>query len=402
VSAVEIPASVQEKLQQPPHRPPPMQPPPPRLPQGWRAVWNEDQQAHYFWHVASNHVTWDPPAGTENDSSNLQDSQRQQQAAPVAKQPLQHESPSTISHDQAAPDEDEGRKAAQLAAEQKFAARRAAAEEQQRLAEQRNAEQQAANERAAQVENIKKENLVVEAAHITGVPASQCRCRLVAEGWDLENAVKMLVAEQEQNRRRLELSNQVDARAEEADSAPRSAIASQASANPPANSSNGDGCGGSSQDQAMCLERICTRHWRPLANVPNTIRLLHGERVQVTWVQGEADGWAWGRCLEDSSREGYFPWDVVAALTHKPRYRPVGEVCAVSDIFEAPQEIGGYLSICPGDMVQVMHPLEEPFVWAYVKRIPQPRGTHRHDDGAASVGWIPECVLLTLDAHPAG
>merc|ERR1719296_340645 len=56
----EPPAQAQE-----PSPPPPMQPPPPCLPAGWKAVWNEEQNSFYYWHVPTNKVQWDLPAGAD-------------------------------------------------------------------------------------------------------------------------------------------------------------------------------------------------------------------------------------------------------------------------------------------------------------------------------------------------
>merc|ERR1712048_133748 len=61
-------AAPQEQREPPAQEPPPVppsQPPPPCLPTGWKAVWNEEQSAFYYWHVPTSHVTWEIPGATE-------------------------------------------------------------------------------------------------------------------------------------------------------------------------------------------------------------------------------------------------------------------------------------------------------------------------------------------------
>mmetsp|Transcript_133030 Transcript_133030/g.384780 ORF Transcript_133030/g.384780 Transcript_133030/m.384780 type:complete len:88 (-) Transcript_133030:114-377(-) len=52
--------------------------------------------------------------------------------------------------------------------------------------------------------------------------------------------------------------------------------------------------------------------------------------------------------------------------------------------FEAPPEVDGFFSVDVGDLVEVAHPMEKPYVWAYAKRI---------SETGECAGWLPEVVL---------
>lgn len=145
--------------------------------------------------------------------------------------------------------------------------------------------------------------------------------------------------------------------------------------------------------------RICVQHWRPRQELTQMIRLLQGERLQVTWTDGNAGGWAYGSTLEDPSVTGYFPQDTLAEVEREARPRAVGEAYGVLQRFDDPEEITGYLGIRPGDTVEVLYPMQKPYVWAYVKLI----SLAGRDPAAADRGWVPESVLSDTDAvQPAG
>mmetsp|Transcript_115957 Transcript_115957/g.368798 ORF Transcript_115957/g.368798 Transcript_115957/m.368798 type:complete len:749 (-) Transcript_115957:96-2342(-) len=336
---------------------PPQQPPPPCPSLGWKAVWSEDNHAHYYWHMKTNKTQWELPEGM------------------VASAPAADEQ-SRLAEEQAAAAEQQQR-----------------LEGQRRAAEQRAAEQQADLERRRdEAEALRRKNLIVEAAHITGADEAKARARLEAQGWDLEAAVKMLAAEMDMDRRRAQQQEQV-AKIQRQEQL-KQQKGGQASVASSSATSQGDVFVGDGP-----WERICVRHWRPLPNVQNTMRLLQGERVSVSWTDSDAAGWAWGSTFDDVAKEGYFPQAVLEPVTREPRVRSMNETCGISTRFEAPHEIGGYLSVAVGDTVQLLHPMEKPYSWAYAKRVSE-GGEFGQDD--LDVGWVPEAVLCDLDAHPAG
>lgn len=143
---------------------------------------------------------------------------------------------------------------------------------------------------------------------------------------------------------------------------------------------------------------ICTRHWRPKPGLEACMRLWHGERVSVTWVDGQARGWAYGFVIDCPSTEGYFPQEVLEEVKHVPRYHGVGDQCGVAEIFEPPAEVGGYLSVAPGDVLKVLYPCDVPHVWAFVERVVAPVWSPHPE-----MGWVPESILVDLvDSDPAG
>lgn len=144
---------------------------------------------------------------------------------------------------------------------------------------------------------------------------------------------------------------------------------------------------------------FCTQHWWPPDGIETCMRLFHGEHVTVTWTDGKDNGWAYGHILGDNKQEGYFPQQVLAQVRRAPRRRKVGAACCVAEPFEAPEGVGGYLTVAPGDILKVLYPMEKPCVWAYV-------------ESGLKAGWVPEAILSdsclpdhsyqTRGPHPAG
>lgn len=51
--------------------PPPAQPPPPRMPMNWQALWSEQHQTYYFWHIPTSKTQWEvPPLDTAGSPTN--------------------------------------------------------------------------------------------------------------------------------------------------------------------------------------------------------------------------------------------------------------------------------------------------------------------------------------------
>lgn len=119
------------------------------------------------------------------------------------------------------------------------------------------------------------------------------------------------------------------------------------------------------------------------------IRLFHGERVMVTWVDGKEHGWAYGHVVDDVAKEGYFPQDLLAEVVRQPQNHQADKVCGVLERFEAPEEVAGYLSIDRGDVLKVLHPIDAPYVWAYVERVSGPDRILVQQER----GWVPEAIL---------
>jgi len=131
---------------------------------------------------------------------------------------------------------------------------------------------------------------------------------------------------------------------------------------------------------------LCTRPWRPREDLPECLRLFHGERLEVSWSETQEEGWAFGCILEEPSREGYFPQSALRPAPRPPAPHALGDLCSVNELFAEPEGVTGYLAVSLGDSVRVLHPPSEPFVWVYVERL----GSRSKRE----VGWVPECVLV--------
>lgn len=129
-------------------------------------------------------------------------------------------------------------------------------------------------------------------------------------------------------------------------------------------------------------EFVCTQHWRPQPGQP-CLRVFQGERLHVTWSEDDSS-WVYGHNIDEPDKLGYFP----RAVLKKPRRcsisRYVGAVLHVEEAFEAPQEVGGYLSIQLGERVKVLFEVKAPSAWAYVER---------HGTFSSEAGWVPEICL---------
>mmetsp|Transcript_18174 Transcript_18174/g.33415 ORF Transcript_18174/g.33415 Transcript_18174/m.33415 type:complete len:581 (-) Transcript_18174:114-1856(-) len=269
--------------------PAPSHPPPPRLPANWQALWSEQHQLYYFWHVPTNETTWEAPA---------------------------------------------------------------------------------------------LDAAVVEASRLPSVSEPKCASN---EPATLSPAVGIV-----ESLGLLHMGEHQEAYRQMDDSAP-----------------------GHERHKACCSDEddeeeiicnndghyLCTQHWWPPEGIETCMRLFHGEHVTVTWTDGKDNGWAYGHILGDRNQEGYFPQQVLAQVRRAPRRRKVGAACCVAEPFEAPEGVGGYLTVAPGDILKVLYPMEKPCVWAYV-------------ESGLKAGWVPEAILSdsclsdhscqTRGPHPAG
>eukprot|EP00746_Dinoflagellata_sp_MGD_P090574 gnl/MRDRNA2_/MRDRNA2_35783_c0_seq2.p1 gnl/MRDRNA2_/MRDRNA2_35783_c0~~gnl/MRDRNA2_/MRDRNA2_35783_c0_seq2.p1 ORF type:complete len:116 (+),score=14.14 gnl/MRDRNA2_/MRDRNA2_35783_c0_seq2:95-442(+) len=111
--------------------------------------------------------------------------------------------------------------------------------------------------------------------------------------------------------------------------------------------------------------------------------VLQGDRLQVTWTDGCSDGWAYGICIGDTTKKGYFPQRCVAVPKRPPRNFIVGLTYEISDHFQAPNWQSGYLCVAPGDNIIVLHQDQDANLWVYAKR----------GEDATESGWLPEAVI---------
>lgn len=326
---------------EPEPQPRPAGPEAPRLPEGWKAIWCKEQQAFYFWHTPTNQTQWDPPdppvdpaeaeaaaqaARARAEAQARAAEQAQARLELAAKQKAEREAA-----ERAAAEEE--RAAAERAAAEREAAERAAAE---RAAAARAAAEEA--ERAARRQE-EEQRLCAQVHEHTGVDLATARSLLEHNDWNLPRALRAHVGDQ-----------------------------------PP------------KREEAAGQNFTCSRHWRPKAEFAGCIRLLHGDCVCVTWTDGKAEGWAFGRVLDDQSREGYFPRAVIRELKHRElRPRALGERLSVLERFDTPEAVGGYVFVQPGDTLRLLYPMEEPYVWAYVEREGLP--------GVSERGWVPTIVI---------
>merc|ERR1712110_1052656 len=106
--------------------------------------------------------------------------------------------------------------------------------------------------------------------------------------------------------------------------------------------------------------------------------------------------------IDDPGHAGYFPQGVLTEVKRPPHRRGAGEACSVAERFEAPSGVSGYITVVPGEVVKIIHPMKDPCVWACVERTTR---------SGLETGWVPEAVLSDGCAdvvnhdrvpHPAG
>lgn len=323
------------EVQAKPTPPAPSQPPPPPLPEGWQAIWCDSSAAYYYWHVATNHTTWDSP-------------------------------------------------------EVKVEVRDDAA-------------------------------LIASVRNNTGLAEGAARTLLEVQGWDVSLALSMHA---EAQRHELERQRQAQQRAEEEAAELRRQRAEQErerereakalqeeedrkrlTAEAEAKESNSCGLG----------LHISAKNFRPSMQpgLGDCVRLLQGERVMVTWTDGQPAGWAYGYAVDTPRNEGYFPQAIAKEILRYAHPFDVGDQCTVESSFEAPEDISGYLPVERGDRLSVLYASEEPHVWVYCEIAEPFDGRPGTTDQR---GWVPECLLTPLKApkvsqgdvvhgiapHPAG
>eukprot|EP00933_Yihiella_yeosuensis_P002108 TRINITY_DN10348_c0_g1_i1.p1 TRINITY_DN10348_c0_g1~~TRINITY_DN10348_c0_g1_i1.p1 ORF type:complete len:518 (-),score=129.06 TRINITY_DN10348_c0_g1_i1:118-1671(-) len=224
-----------------------------------------------------------------------------------------------------------------------------------------------------------QESLISKVREETGLAEAAARGLLEQSSWDLESALwehrkaeeREAAAREEKARR--EAAEAARRRAEEEAAAEAARLAELAAQEALA--------------QRCCRGRnICRRHWQPcLSGLESCIRLIQGDVVNVTWIDDQ-NGWAFGNLVDDPGKQGYFPQAVVNEFSQPSRTYSAGQVVRASEPYEAPPDIGGYLSLEEGDELKVLHAVIDPAVWAFVERR-CPLG------GPSMSGWVPACSL---------
>lgn len=318
--------------------PPPVQPPPPRMPTNWQALWSEQHQAYYFWHIPTSKTQWEvPPLDTASDSAN----------APVGSRPGTSTGVSS----------------------------RAVGEAVSKQPAQR-------TDSSFSTASAALSGLPGLAAGIGPLCGSLGQLQLGTSG------VAVSATDREQ-RSPVAAPQALESRSVAERGPPDRFM------QPPAERSFKERAEAERKGEELwsCREGhyMCTQHWWPPEGVDTCMRLFHGEHVMVTYTDGKESGWAYGHIIDNSSHEGYFPQAVLKEVKRPPRRRGVGEACSVAERFEAPPGVAGYLTVAPGDVLKVLHPMEAPCVWIYVQLMTV---------AGPEEGWVPEAVLN--NAHPAG
>eukprot|EP00747_Dinoflagellata_sp_TGD_P205459 gnl/TRDRNA2_/TRDRNA2_79190_c1_seq1.p1 gnl/TRDRNA2_/TRDRNA2_79190_c1~~gnl/TRDRNA2_/TRDRNA2_79190_c1_seq1.p1 ORF type:complete len:344 (+),score=52.44 gnl/TRDRNA2_/TRDRNA2_79190_c1_seq1:40-1032(+) len=239
-------------------------------------------------------------------------------------------------------------------------------------------------ERAAELRR-EQDGMTSRMCDILGIDSGRARQMLEDHSWNLEHALRKYTEEQRRNEERPKFE-EARKRADEAKAGEARRMVEEAKRQAPPD------------PKITCPgQYMVSRHWRPRAGAEGAeicLRLFHGERVAVSWMDGQAEGWAYGYALSELGKYGYFPQSILKPVKHNPLRCSAGVKLSVRELFQAPADIGGYLTLSPGDVVRALHPLEDPFVWAYVELV---------SPGVmpAASGWVPEMVLCDCIA-PAG
>lgn len=315
-------------------------PPPPCLPLEWEAVWSEVESAYYFWHTPTGRTQWHTPEHTQWDRLTT-DGEVSTEATEAATEETTEGATEAI---------------AEGATE--------------------------AGWRAQRIRQI---------SNITGIEDAEAKSVLEEHAWHLEQSVRACIPKSD-----AKPDVKPDAKAQKAP-IPRELllkmrINSAPVLKPPLiciDLSEVSGQGAVAPASSAALPDpaphevglyICSQHFTP--QEPNTkglLKMIHGEIVDV--IRTEC-GLCFGRFLDDPTKEGYIPQAVLRASLRPGRPWQAGEHCQIQVSFEEPQDIAGFLTVAPGDVVSVLCPLTAACVWAYVER---------PADGQK--GWVPEYVL---------
>lgn len=312
----------------------------PRMPVGWRAIWQSDDQRYYFWHVPTNFTTYEAPQVREVISHASQDAkymaEEEARQRHRSKQILHVMNMTNCSKEQA----------------------------QELLEKYRNLE---AAVRAYSAEKEKEQQ--------AQSPSGKAQTAMGPSG-SYANALQGL---------------------KKAWGKGKHTAAPKLGLSPTSAWSKGPGSAASSASAPAATaptvevgkEYVCSQHWQPQPNHDGCIGVHHGDRFLVTWTDNFAGGWAYGAAIDDKSKKGYIPQTVLVAPQRPISAIAAGEHRKVLEAFEAPQDMGGFVSLHPGDEVTIIHAGSHPCVWVYadVMRVSE-AGEFKSERG-----WAPEMVL---------
>lgn len=329
--------------------PPPAQPPPPRMPMNWQALWSEQHQAYYFWHIPTSKTQWEVP-------------------------PL--DPPTPLSSPTNDPSAAPGAGAA--------APSRAVGE--------------AVSRPPAQRADTTFSTAPAALSGLPGLAGIGPLCGSLGQlqlGHESDSLSAGYGDGDESRQRSPPVAQQATWTAPSGTAMERGPPERLAETPLQGSFKERTEAERKAEELWACREGhyMCTQHWWPPEGQDHAMRLFHGEHVTVSWTDGKESGWAYGHIIDDSSHEGYFPQAVLKEVKRSPRRRGVGEACSVIEGFEAPAGVAGYLTVAPGDVLKVLHPMEAPCVWVYVELM---------TISGAEVGWVPEAVLNNTHPHPAG
>jgi len=132
-----------------------------------------------------------------------------------------------------------------------------------------------------------------------------------------------------------------------------------------------------------CARYVCIKSWVPRADVAKKQGLLGvimGERV-IILSENPNDGWVFGFKENDPAQQGFTNYEVLAPIDIMPNIWAEEDECIVKQKF-VPYS-GGYLAVKPGDVVKIIHPVEQPGIWVFAQRLfPNP-----------GIGWISDYCL---------
>eukprot|EP00927_Polykrikos_kofoidii_P073717 TRINITY_DN69736_c0_g1_i2.p1 TRINITY_DN69736_c0_g1~~TRINITY_DN69736_c0_g1_i2.p1 ORF type:complete len:671 (-),score=152.49 TRINITY_DN69736_c0_g1_i2:124-2136(-) len=296
------------------------QPAPPLLPDGWRAVWSQEEGDYYYWHVATRATQWDVPTPAVREEGTVDHVSVSSEATSITRS--------------------DGSTTAKAVSQ----------------------------------------GHTRQVADITGCTLEEARQLLAQHDGNLEAAIRAHVAKEKV--------------AKVGQSTPSPSSGRNAPGNGQAQSGK-DGAPIPANNVLPLGVRMCSQHWQGPSSGSVCLKLVRGAHVNVTWVDGQAGGWAYGSLVEEPGNCGYCPQEVLVPVPPRAM-KPisVGERLRVNATFEPPRFVDGYLSARAGDEVIAVHPVEEPYIWAYVARANQhPPPGH---------GWLPMCILDDRGPCPAG
>eukprot|EP00928_Gymnodinium_smaydae_P027365 TRINITY_DN21189_c0_g3_i1.p1 TRINITY_DN21189_c0_g3~~TRINITY_DN21189_c0_g3_i1.p1 ORF type:complete len:339 (+),score=20.96 TRINITY_DN21189_c0_g3_i1:63-1079(+) len=134
-------------------------------------------------------------------------------------------------------------------------------------------------------------------------------------------------------------------------------------------------------------EYVCKKTWRTTTMDDSNLYLtvIQGQRLLVSWVDAKPHSWVLASYLGDPEQKGYCPHDVLVKSTLQPLPPAVDTSLRVKIPFEAPTFEPGYMTVTLGDVVRVLQPVREPYVWALCECVSR--------CSPCDYGWVPLSVL---------